>query len=134
MGHVLEHRPGNIASTLGGVGGGSRQAFFGDDPDAVANGEDSTQWLGGSDGTVLGREPTSTVPPADQSAFHGQEWDANYEVTDSETSDANSAPVDFTDVQHLSENGQDAEIFGNTMKPGGGGAVALTSRHGSRAM
>ena len=111
MGHVLEHRPGNIASTLGGVGGGSRHAFFGDAPDGTTEGQDTTQWWGSGDGTALGREPTAAVPPADHSAFHGQEWDAGYEVTDSETSDGNSAPVDLSDVQHLTENDQDAELF-----------------------
>ena len=77
MGHVLEHRPGNIASTLGGVAG-SRQNFFGETPDAEA---DPTAWWesvwgigeeSGSGGTSLNREVTSDVTPAEQNAFHSQ--------------------------------------------------------------
>ena len=115
MGHVLEHRPGNTASTLGGAAG-PRQNFFGEIPNAET---DPMAWwesvwgigdADGGDGTSLGREPTTDVPPAEQTAFHSQDLEAGYEVTDSETSDGNSAPPDFSDVAHLSEHDQDAEI------------------------
>ena len=110
MGHVLEHRPGSIASTLGGVGGGSRQTFCGDTLDAATDGADATQWLDGADGATTGYASTTVDLPASQDTFHSQEWEAVCEVIDPETSDGNSAPVDFTDAQHLSENDQDAEI------------------------
>ena len=120
MGHFLERRPGGIANALGGVGSGSRQDFFGGTPDAGTDGTDGTdptQWWGGSYGAATGFAPTTADPPASQDSFRSQGWDAGYEVSDPETIDGSSAPVDFSDVQHLTENDQDAEIYWQYHEP-----------------
>ena len=110
MGHVLEHRPSNIASTLGSVGGGSRQAFYGDGNDAAVDEVGQTpQWSDGS-ASSAGLGPSMDDATADQSAYYGRLPDAGYEATDSDTASSATGPVDLSDLGHLNDEDVDAEL------------------------
>ena len=111
MGHIQEHRPGNVADQLNNHSGGKGQFHYTDgDGTAMAADTPTCQNCNSNHsphdswGIFLGNSSNSSTM--------GQLFDSEYSGTESDTSsDGANSQVDFSDISNLSKTAAAAELF-----------------------